>query len=255
MIPAVALAIETSTSNGSVALFREGKEPVLAELGVGSAHGRELAPAIKGLLDAVGLKPAALELVICGLGPGSYTGLRVGAATAIGISLGTGCPLIGVSSLAAVAAAAGKEGDVLFTTADAGRGNCYFAAFRLSRGLVQVETAHAVGTWQQAASLVEAGWLLAGEGARRIAAQDGASLAAGEDGASLAAGEDGASLAAGEDGASLAPGGTRSAISVGRLGLATFSRLGPTAPGDLRPLYLRKSSAEINWEANRKRDG
>ena len=96
------LAIDTATAACSAALIRNGE--VVAALGetVGRGHAERLAPMIAQLL--AGHAPPSAILGDCG--PGSFTGVRVGLATAIGLAIGWGVPVSGYSSLAALAAAA-----------------------------------------------------------------------------------------------------------------------------------------------------
>jgi len=100
------LGIESSGPRGGVALLEEERPlgEVLFEAGM--VHGREIAPAADRLLRAAGKSPADLGLVAVDIGPGSYTGLRVGLAAAKGLAFALGRPLVGVPSLDALAEAA-----------------------------------------------------------------------------------------------------------------------------------------------------
>jgi tRNA threonylcarbamoyladenosine biosynthesis protein TsaB len=71
-----------------------------------------------------------LELIVCSIGPGSFTGIRIGLATALGVGHGRGIPVVGVSTLDALADSwAAYKGDV-FPVIDARRGNIYTAQYR-----------------------------------------------------------------------------------------------------------------------------
>ncbi|WP_287408806.1 tRNA (adenosine(37)-N6)-threonylcarbamoyltransferase complex dimerization subunit type 1 TsaB [Oceanithermus sp.] len=72
----------------------------------GRRHAETLIPDLEAFLAGVGLEPGRLELIVVGEGPGSYTGIRVAVATAMGLARGLGVPVVGASSLAAAAARA-----------------------------------------------------------------------------------------------------------------------------------------------------
>jgi len=91
------LAIESSSRSASVAA-RAGGRVLQASLSSTRAHASDLLPALDGLVRELGLEPREVEAVYVGLGPGSYTGLRVGIATALGIARSSGAALLGVGS-------------------------------------------------------------------------------------------------------------------------------------------------------------
>lgn len=117
------LIIETATPACSAALV-DG----MALIGerhelVGRGHAERLVPMIEALL--AGRRPEAV-LVDCG--PGSFTGIRVGLAAAQGLRIGWGVPLAGYSSLAAIAAAAGAEGEIAVAL-EGGHGQLFVQSF------------------------------------------------------------------------------------------------------------------------------
>ena len=93
------LIIETATSRGLIALCS--KEGVIGhtELLLGLSNSRALEPALQKLLQEHKVLPRSLQFVAVGQGPGSYTGLRVGAASAKAIAVGCNIPLVGINSL------------------------------------------------------------------------------------------------------------------------------------------------------------
>ncbi|MBN1835098.1 MAG: tRNA (adenosine(37)-N6)-threonylcarbamoyltransferase complex dimerization subunit type 1 TsaB [Spirochaetales bacterium] len=97
-----ALAIDTATEALGLCLESGGQRRTLVRE-AGLRHSEALLPAIGGLLEDAGIPPEELELVVCCLGPGSFTGIRIGLATAKGLSFGRSIPLIGVANLDALA--------------------------------------------------------------------------------------------------------------------------------------------------------
>ncbi|RME76885.1 MAG: tRNA (adenosine(37)-N6)-threonylcarbamoyltransferase complex dimerization subunit type 1 TsaB [Planctomycetota bacterium] len=106
----IALAIETSSRRGGVALARAadacgGVELLACEtIEEGMRHGEALMPAIERCLEQAGLGYGALDLVVAGTGPGSYTGVRVGLATARALAFAHGLEVLAVPSFDAIAA-------------------------------------------------------------------------------------------------------------------------------------------------------
>jgi len=123
------LAVDTSSAWGSVALVDDTE--ILGEVRVVAPdrHSRVLVPAIELLLKAADLEPPQVEGFAVALGPGSFTGLRVGISTVQGLGLATGRPCLGASALDILAASVtGGAGPVL-ALRDAFRGEVYWAIF------------------------------------------------------------------------------------------------------------------------------
>jgi tRNA threonylcarbamoyl adenosine modification protein YeaZ len=102
------LAIDTSTAACSAALFDEAGECIARrdEL-IGRGHAERLVPMLDELLDG-----RSADRILIGVGPGSFTGIRVGIAAAHGLAIGWAAELYGMSSLALLAASAGASGQV-----------------------------------------------------------------------------------------------------------------------------------------------
>ncbi|HEU4721496.1 MAG TPA: tRNA (adenosine(37)-N6)-threonylcarbamoyltransferase complex dimerization subunit type 1 TsaB, partial [Gemmatimonadaceae bacterium] len=135
----ITLVLEAATYAGSAALIQGGR--VLAERTV-AMRGREheaLMPAVAELLDDAAIGPDAIERVVCGAGPGSFTSLRIAGAIAKGIALAAACPLVPVSSLALVVASREPFGPGRYLAAiDALRGEHYVGLFEVGdRGSVR----------------------------------------------------------------------------------------------------------------------
>ena len=130
------LALDTSTPATSVALVADGK--LLAERSEVAAnrHGELLSPFIAEVLDSGGARPADVDLVAVGVGPGPFTGLRVGLMTASSFADALAIPARGVCSLDAVAGAGDRAWDSGFTVlTDARRKEVYWARYADGRRL------------------------------------------------------------------------------------------------------------------------
>lgn len=125
------LGIETSAAHrGTVALAEAGKLVTSAEHTSLNAHAEKTLPLVEQILGEAGWTRSSLDRVAVGIGPGSFTGLRVGLALAQGIALGLGIPVVGVGSLRAMADAvpADREGHRV-PLLDARRGELFAAVY------------------------------------------------------------------------------------------------------------------------------
>jgi len=122
------LVIDTASRTGRVGLVRDGAAAGAAALDAARRHARDLTPAVAGLLDAAGLTAANLTGVVVSVGPGSYTGLRVGITAAKALSYATGCALVPVPTFAAIANRAAAAD--LWVIADALQGQVYVQRYR-----------------------------------------------------------------------------------------------------------------------------
>ena len=104
------LGVDTSTVRGGVALISPDKATTLStNLPDGIRTSRVLLPAIRDLLKQANIGENSITAVGVSLGPGSFTGIRIGLATVKGLVLGIGCPVYGISSLDALAESALNE--------------------------------------------------------------------------------------------------------------------------------------------------
>jgi tRNA threonylcarbamoyladenosine biosynthesis protein TsaB len=138
----ITLAIEASTYAGSVAVVRDGA--VLEEATVAMRGEREerLMPAVADALTSCGIAPNAIDRVVCGAGPGSFTSLRIAGAIAKGLALAAGAPLYPVSSLMLVVAGAQPPltpGRYVVAT-DAMRGDVFAEAFTVTTGSISTDS-------------------------------------------------------------------------------------------------------------------
>lgn len=123
------LVLETSGRAARVGLARDGVVRHAAELDAARRHASEMIPTVEGLLKAEGLRPADLTGVMASRGPGSYTGLRVGLATAKALAYATGRQLRAVDTFAAVAEQAPVEAQSVWVVADALQKQVYIQRF------------------------------------------------------------------------------------------------------------------------------
>jgi len=133
----VHIAIETSTRVGSVAVSR-GDERRRADLGESRAHASDLMPAVDRLVKELGGTPGELASVLVGTGPGSYTGLRVGIATALGLARASGARARGVPSGEVLAFGALDPGCSAYHLIDGRSGGFYLAHFLRTADEIEV---------------------------------------------------------------------------------------------------------------------
>lgn len=226
------LAVDTSTLTGSVAVVRgepgDAPELLASRDDAVSTHSDILLPLVADVLAAAGLAVADLGAIAVGAGPGSFTGLRIGMATAKGLAFAAGVPLWAVSSLAALAQdGIDRAGTSLIVPAiDARRDEIYAGFYRATGGI-----AHCVGD------------------ERVLAPADlGGVIAEFDDSTAVTFVGDGAVAFADVLGAfgTVAEGvrTTPSALSIARLALATPQTDALTAGA---PTYIRKSEAELKF--------
>src|SRR5712691_5003278 len=124
------LAIETATERASVAVGRSAAEAVEEGLAGARRHAAGLLPMIAAALDRAGVTLDDLTGLALSDGPGSFTGLRVGASVAKALVHARGLPLWTAPSLMVRASGVAREGDTVLAVADALRGEVYAAAYR-----------------------------------------------------------------------------------------------------------------------------
>lgn len=222
------LAIDSSLAAGSVAALSAGRV-VEQLLPVTGEHARRLVAALDAAARSLGWTTAAAELVGVVRGPGSFTGLRVGVATAQAIAWATGARLVGVSGFEVVARQSalhggGTTGDI-HVAYDAGRGELYVATV--------AAVPDAPGGWQAGAARITdvASWL---EHLPRCSRVSGPALGAIADRLALRG-----DLVIAPSTAWLP-----TAAAVGSLALELAAAGRADAPHALLPLYLRPSYAD-----------
>ena len=128
------LGIDTSTSCGSVGLIDD--QGVIADnlLNLPVTHSERLIAAIGGVLDQSSCNLTDLNGIAISLGPGSFTGLRIGVSVVKGLAFATGLPVVGVSTLDALAAQVAPTSYAICSVLDARKAEVYTALYRYEGG-------------------------------------------------------------------------------------------------------------------------
>lgn len=228
----ILLGIESATELVGVAVGSADGPQAAVWVSGRRRHGEALAPAVAHVLEQAGVSLGDLSAIAVDLGPGLFTGLRVGVATAKGLAQGLGVGVVGTSSLEVLAAAAfdaGWDGQVA-AVVDARRGEVFVARYRReAQGAVETAPPERRAPAGLAEELGggEGEVLVVGDGGRRYAG-----LLGGRPGVRVA----GPSLAAPRPEVLVA-------LAAGRLAAGVE----PTHPADVRPVYLREADVRINW--------
>lgn len=224
------LAIETSTPQTTVALGTDQEVIGSVLLSWGKGHSEIVVPAVHSLLHWSGVDLRRVAGVAVGLGPGLFTGLRVGVSTARALSQVLRVPIVGVPSLDVLAFSARHSRWRIAAVTDAKRGEVFYAFYRPVPGGVARESEYAVGSPERLVAELEATreeTLLVGGGALRYRHVLDEAAPAVEFGSVSTA--------------------FPLAVSLLELALPRFHREETSRPEAVVPYYLRKSDAEINW--------
>jgi len=124
------LGIETSVKIGSLALIEGSNLVARSDIDTQMNHSARLIPVLNELLRTAGWRIGDLDGVGVGLGPGSFTGIRVGLATGEGIAFGASIPLVGVGSFQAMVRGSSAPDAQVITLLDGGRGRVYGAGYK-----------------------------------------------------------------------------------------------------------------------------
>ncbi|MDQ2068370.1 tRNA (adenosine(37)-N6)-threonylcarbamoyltransferase complex dimerization subunit type 1 TsaB [Natronospira bacteriovora] len=170
------LAIDTATEACSAALWHEGVVHHRFELAP-RRHADLILPMVDAVLEEAGTDRHGIEWIAFGRGPGAFTGVRIAAGVAHGLSLGLGCGLYPVSTLAAMAMSAHEEqgAETILTALDARMGEVYWGAWRIREGVPEGVVQERVCPPEQVkvalnietATAIGAGWGVYGEALTR----------------------------------------------------------------------------------------
>ncbi|MFO8241170.1 MAG: tRNA (adenosine(37)-N6)-threonylcarbamoyltransferase complex dimerization subunit type 1 TsaB [Dissulfuribacterales bacterium] len=128
----VTLSIETSDCTGGVALIRDGRPAAEVVITSKETHSRRLMVTIRWLMQRLEFDWSELGLLAVSLGPGSFTGLRIGLSTAKGLAFALGLPLVGVPTLDALASnVIACKGDLVCPVQDARKSQVYTALYQI----------------------------------------------------------------------------------------------------------------------------
>lgn len=219
------LAFDTSSKTVSVALLRDRAVIRSVILQKEQNHSEVLLPAIDEACRQSGISVRDIGFFACTLGPGSFTGLRIGLSTLKGLIMATGKPAAGVSSLAALALNVEQKDKIIGSMMDAGRGQVYLAYYRYDpNGMMQPLEAARVLNPQSLSDDDKDQVIYVGDGAMKYAGLI-------------------PSLASGKN--QLASAGQQfiSAAAVGLLGIEKYSRNDLLDPARCVPVYLRSVDA------------
>jgi tRNA threonylcarbamoyladenosine biosynthesis protein TsaB len=131
------LGIDTSSTDLSVGLYREHQPLASFCRYVGNSHAEQIVAAIGCLFDTTGNEAAAIDRIAVAVGPGSFTGLRIGIAFVKGFCIGRTLRVLPLSSLLILAHAARHHEGRVIAAIDARNDDVYWAAFSASRGRIE----------------------------------------------------------------------------------------------------------------------
>jgi len=226
----IVLGIETSTPQSSVALGNE-REILASALLSGMTHQEAVIPAIQHMLKWTGVELSQIGGIAVGLGPGQFTGLRVGVETGKALAQVLRVPIVGLCSLDVLAFPVRYTHRLICAVIDARRGEVFSAMYRTAPGGVVRVTEYAVGSPDNLAADLEAlgrDVLLVGNGAilyRQRFAEVGGKV----------------------EFASPVQGYPHASALV-ELSVPRFIREESDRLYEVVPFYLRKSDAEIAWD-------
>jgi tRNA threonylcarbamoyladenosine biosynthesis protein TsaB len=222
------LAIETATPGSSIAVLEDRTTLAAASRIDPVGHAAFLVPAIDFCFDQVGWSPIDLDAVVVDIGPGLYTGIRVGLATAQGLAAAFGIPLIPAASLDALALEARTGHRLIWAIVDVRRGQLAVARYRPVPGGVVKEGTHELVDDEELRAMLES------------SADE--SLVVGEIGA-LPEG-----FFRGMSSVKTARPRYPYAVALAEIGAGKYERDEYPATDEIRPLYLREPDVTINWE-------
>ncbi len=157
------LGIDTSTKFLSLGAY-DGDKIYEYNLDLGIKHSTLLIPTIKRILDALGWSIGKIDYLACGLGPGSFTGMRVGVAAVKGISWSLKKPIIGIATLDILAAAVTASDATVAAIVDAKRGLAYCGIYKIKNGSLKRVTPYMLLSEEELFKKIKDSTVILGDG-------------------------------------------------------------------------------------------
>ncbi|MFN8640767.1 MAG: tRNA (adenosine(37)-N6)-threonylcarbamoyltransferase complex dimerization subunit type 1 TsaB [Candidatus Binatia bacterium] len=218
------LGIDTATAIACVGVVSD-DATIERQRPMAGSHARTLLPLIDEVLAASGVSLESIGLLAVSIGPGSFTGLRIGLSVAKGLALACAKPIVGVPTLRAYAAALGRRPGPVWPVLDARKGELYAAGYRWRAGELEEVSAPAARSPRDLDGRIQAPCTLVGDGVDTY----------GERWRSM---PDVALLRLAER--------PPSGAAVARLGAAQFALGGAVDAAALEPQYCRLAEAELH---------
>lgn len=221
------LAVDTATTSCSVAIIDSASLLTEFTLNREETHSKHLMDMINTVIGMTGLVISDIDGFAVTRGPGSFTGLRIGISTIKGLAVASGRPIVGISSLEALAYQASFSPDLICPLLDARRGEVYFSRYRFINGHLKRQVKERVAQPETAVDDLNESCLFVGNGALLYKTKLLDKLG---------------------KFASFAPvtQNTIRASSVAFLSMSKFEGKDTDDVGKFQPHYIRKSDAEYN---------
>ncbi|NMA60408.1 MAG: tRNA (adenosine(37)-N6)-threonylcarbamoyltransferase complex dimerization subunit type 1 TsaB [Firmicutes bacterium] len=221
------LGIDTSTLTGGVALLKQGELVGESVLNIRTTHSERLLPALEILLEQANITPQELDGIAVVTGPGSFTGIRIGVATAKGLAYALDHPLVGTTTLEAYGWQFKYFPGAVISLIDARREQVYWQAFEAGEGLNEPAHGPLSDVYTYCARLSRP-CLFVGDGALAYAERIGEQVPTG-----------------------IFPSPALSLLrpsAVADLGYTRLLQGNSSNAFALNPTYMRKTEAELKWQ-------
>jgi len=231
----IVLGIETATSTLGAALVSDDGGAFLRFADVSSMHCELLPGFIYELISEARIKLENLDSIAVSVGPGSFTGLRIGISTAAGLAFGLNKKVAEISTLAAIAYGSAVSGNLVCPVIDAKRSEVYAGIYRLTDELTETVMDERALSFENLAEVVadlNEKIIITGPAAVQFAESTDNKILE-------------KNILAGKE--KLNP----SALSVAKMGLIALKKGLTVNPAEIKPIYLRRSDAELARDAGK----